>query len=197
MQDPRPLPRHITAGLRERCPVRHIGPPLAPPRDATALGGQSRPTDQTGRPAKYDGPIGTTALAARKTSHRVQDTRYCVRALRDRIPTYIASLITPYVPRRALRSADRALLVVPRHNLERYGRRSFSRTGPTLWNALPEDLRSTECMNKFKAHLKTFYFKIACNRLDPTTAADGRSAQSYNGRHRPDTGPCIQTIPGD
>ena len=30
------------------------------------------------------------------------------------------------------------------------------------------------------------------NRLDPTTAADGRSAQSYNGRHRPDTGPCIQ-----
>ena len=36
------------------------------------------------------------------------------RALRDRMPTYIASLITPYVPRRALRSADRALLVVPR-----------------------------------------------------------------------------------
>ena len=49
------------------------------------------------------------------------------RALRDRTPMYIASLITPYVPRRALRSADRALLVVPRHNLERYGRRSFSR----------------------------------------------------------------------
>ena len=69
------------------------------------------------------------------------------RALRDRMPTYIASLITPYVPRRALRSADRALLVVPRHNLERYGRRSFSRAGPTLWNALSEDLRSTECMN--------------------------------------------------
>ena len=85
------------------------------------------------------------------------------RALRDRTPTYIASLITPYVPRRALRSADPALLVVPRHNLERYGRRSFSRAGPTLWKALPEDLRSTECMNKFKAHLKTFYFKMALN----------------------------------
>ena len=85
------------------------------------------------------------------------------RVLRDRMPTYIASLITPYVPRRALRSADRALLVVPRHNLERYGRRSFSRAGPTLWNALPEDLRSTECMDKFKAHLKTFYFIIVFN----------------------------------
>ena len=85
------------------------------------------------------------------------------RALHERTPAYIASLITPYVPRRALRSADRALLVVPRHNLERYGRRSFSRAGPTLWNALPEDLRSTVCMNKFKTHHKTYYFKIAFN----------------------------------
>ena len=85
------------------------------------------------------------------------------RALHERTPAYIASLITPYVPRRALRSADRALLVVPRHNLERYGRRSFSRAGPTLWNALPEDLRSTVCMNKFKTHLKTYYLKIAFN----------------------------------
>ena len=81
-------------------------------------------------------------------------------ALHDRTPTYIASLIMPYVPRRALRAADRALLLVPRHNLERYyGRRSFSRAGPTLWNALHEELRSTECINTFKAHLKT-YFKI-------------------------------------
>ena len=77
--------------------------------------------------------------------------------------SYIASLITPYVPRRALRSADRSLLVVPRYNLERYGRRSFSHAGPTLWNALPEDLRSTECMNIFKTQLKTYYFKIAFN----------------------------------
>ena len=40
---------------------------------------------------------------------------------------------------------------------------SFSRAGPTLWNVLPEDLRSTVCMNKFKTHLKTYYFKIAFN----------------------------------
>ena len=31
MQDPRPLSHHLTAELRERCPVRHIRPPLAPP----------------------------------------------------------------------------------------------------------------------------------------------------------------------
>ena len=33
----------------------------------------------------------------------------------------------------------------------------------TLWIPLPEDVRSTECMKTFKAHLKTFYFKIAFN----------------------------------
>ena len=57
------------------------------------------------------------------------------RALHDRTPTYLASLITPYVPSRAIRSAGQALLSVLRHNLERYGRRSFSCAGPTLWNA--------------------------------------------------------------
>ncbi len=34
-----------------------------------------------------------------------------------------------------------ALLCVPRHNLERYGRRSISCAGPVLWNSLPEDMR--------------------------------------------------------
>ena len=85
------------------------------------------------------------------------------RALHDRTPAYLASLITPYVPRRALRSADRALLTVPRHNLEHYGRRSFSRAGPTLWNSLLEDLRLTGCLETLKARLKTHYFKLTFN----------------------------------
>ena len=50
-------------------------------KDKDNYSGQSRPTDQTGRPAKYDGRIGTTALAPRKVSNRVQDTRYCVSGL--------------------------------------------------------------------------------------------------------------------
>ena len=49
------------------------------------------------------------------------------------------------------------------HNLERYGRRSFSCAGPTLWNALPEDIRMTVNINAFKAQLKTHYFKVAFN----------------------------------
>ena len=85
------------------------------------------------------------------------------RALHDQTLAYLASLITPYVPSRALRSAGQALLTVPRHNLERYGRRSFSCAGPTLWNALLEDIRMTVNINAFKAQLKTHYFKVAFN----------------------------------
>ena len=75
----------------------------------------------------------------------------------------LASLITPYIPRCALRSADCALLTVPCNNLEHYGRCSFSRAGPTLWKALPEDRRLTGYMDTFKARLKTHYFKFAFN----------------------------------
>ena len=46
------------------------------------------------------------------------------------LPAYVSTLITPYQPRRALRSAGSAQLCVPRHNMERYGRRSFSCAGP-------------------------------------------------------------------
>ena len=117
----------------------------------------------------------TAALEQLPVRYRIEYNILVIvfRALRDRMPTYIASLITPYVSRRALRSADRALLVVHRHNRERYGRRSFSRAGPTPRNALPEELRSTECMNKFKAQLKTFYFKITFNVQFYTYILDG------------------------
>ena len=128
-------------------------------------------------------------------------SRHMCRALRDRTSTYLASLLTPYVPRPSRPDVDvpglaahaicaasfttghrrtwlrcsrhmcraapfvppTALLTVPRHSRERYGRRSFSRAGPTLWNALPEDLRLIEDVNTFKARLKTHYFKLTFN----------------------------------
>ena len=111
----------------------------------------------------YDGRIATIHWLSVKYRIEYKILVIVFRALHDRTPTYIASLITPYVPRRALRSEDRALLVFPRQNLERYGRRSFSCEGPSLWKALPEDLRSTECLNTFIQHLKSCYFKIAFN----------------------------------
>ena len=62
------------------------------------------------------------------------------RALHGLAPAYVSMLIMPYEPRRTLRSAGSAQLCVPRHNLERYGRRSFSCAGPVLWNSLPEGM---------------------------------------------------------
>ena len=85
------------------------------------------------------------------------------RALHGLAPAYVSTLITPYEPRRALRSTGSALLCVPRHNLERYGQRSFSCAGPVLWNSLPEDMRLADSLNSFKSHLKTHYFKLAYN----------------------------------
>ena len=42
----------------------------------------------------------------------------------------LADRVSAYVPSRSLRSADMSLLVVPRVNLERFGRRAFSCAGP-------------------------------------------------------------------
>ena len=71
------------------------------------------------------------------------------RALHGLAPAYVSTLITPYKPRRALISAGSAQLCVPRHNLERYGRRSFSCAGPVLWNSLPEDMRLADSLHSF------------------------------------------------
>ena len=79
------------------------------------------------------------------------------RALHGLAPAYVSMLITPYEPRGALRSTGSTPLCVPRrrHNLERYGRLSFSCAGPVLWNSLPEDMRLADSLNSFKSHLKT------------------------------------------
>jgi len=42
---------------------------------------------------------------------------------------------------RHLRSAARHQLTVPRHRLSTYGQRAITLTGPTMFNALPDDLR--------------------------------------------------------
>ena len=86
-------------------------------------------------------------------------------AIRDKTPAYLASLIStcePALPRfYTHRSTDRGLLNVPQHNLERYGLRSCSCAGPTLWNALPE---ATETVHKqIQISPKTHYFKLAFN----------------------------------
>ena len=77
------------------------------------------------------------------------------RAMHDLAPEYIADMITEYTPARQLRSAGSRLLRVPRHNLQRNGRRGFSVTAPRLWNRLPDSLRLIDSLELLKSNFKT------------------------------------------
>ena len=82
-------------------------------------------------------------------------------AIHANTPRYLADRVSAYVPSRSLRSADMSLLVVPRVNLERFGRRAFSCAGPSLWNSLPCVLRTQQDVERFRRDLKTYLFKQA------------------------------------
>ena len=59
-------------------------------------------------------------------------------------PLYPCELLEPCIPNRNLRSSRKKLLMVPKCNLKTYGYRAFSHRAPTLWNALPDDIRKVE-----------------------------------------------------
>ena len=55
---------------------------------------------------------------------------YTFKALHGATPTYLTELISPYVPSRALRSADQLLLEQPKHKLKLIGLGAFSLCAP-------------------------------------------------------------------
>ena len=57
-------------------------------------------------------------------------------ALHDVALAFIVNVVSPYTPGRRLHSTDNYLLTVPRHDMERSGRRGFTVTAPRLWNGL-------------------------------------------------------------
>ena len=84
---------------------------------------------------------------------------YTFKALHGATPTYLTELISPYVPRRALRSADQLLLEQPTHKLKLIGLRAFSVCAPYLWNSLPFEIKSSASVSIFKAKLRTYLFR--------------------------------------
>ena len=80
------------------------------------------------------------------------------RCLHGQAPRYLADhFITSsdVASRLRLRSANRHQLIVPRCRLNTYGRRAFSIAGPTVWNALRDELRDPACgSDSFKQFLK-------------------------------------------
>ena len=85
------------------------------------------------------------------------------KATKGMTPPYLTSLIAPYKPSRALRSADAGKLVV--QPLKTPGQRStrpklFSLLAPKLWNALPIATRTADSLPAFRRSLKTHLFRL-------------------------------------
>jgi len=62
--------------------------------------------------------------------------------------------------RQRLRSASSLDYIVPR-TITKFVDRAFSVAGPTVWNSLPESVRSAETLASFKRKLKTYLFNIS------------------------------------
>uniref|UniRef100_A0A1A7Z355 Reverse transcriptase domain-containing protein n=1 Tax=Iconisemion striatum TaxID=60296 RepID=A0A1A7Z355_9TELE len=86
---------------------------------------------------------------------------FVYKALNCPSPSYLAELLSPYVPTRPLRSADHLLLVVPKVRYKSRGERAFSHAAPKLWNTLPIHVRLAPSVSRFKSALKTHFFSIA------------------------------------
>ena len=69
--------------------------------------------------------------------------------------------LTPKSDAKSLRSTEHNLLTVKRYNLERYGRRSFSVAGPSLWNAMPSAIRNSMSLSAFRSSLNAHLFREA------------------------------------
>jgi Reverse transcriptase (RNA-dependent DNA polymerase) len=75
---------------------------------------------------------------------------------------YLNSSVSIYQPQRSLRSDNSNLLTVPR-STHVIGSRAFRIAAPTVFNALPSDLRLSTNLQTFCSKLKTFYFDSAFN----------------------------------
>ena len=74
-------------------------------------------------------------------------------------PTYLSDLLHDYVPSRTLRSSSQSLLQLPRRIPSKsYGQRSFFHAAPSLWNNLPQQIRTADNVNICKSLLKTHLF---------------------------------------
>jgi len=87
------------------------------------------------------------------------------KCLHQAAPSYLAEMCVPVSATDNwchLRTATHNDLAVPRIRLARCGRRSFSVSGPLLWNSLPPTVRDVSLtLTQFGARVKTFLFSRA------------------------------------
>ena len=76
-------------------------------------------------------------------------------------PEYLNEIISWYAPTRVLRSSSQMLLAIPSKKdaqKKTYGERSFSYTGPLLWEPIPLSLKNSSSKESFKSQCKTYLF---------------------------------------
>ena len=69
-------------------------------------------------------------------------------------PPFMWDLFTPKLTNYNLRNSNQ--LYIPHSNTTKYGLRSFSAYGATLWNSLPGHIKSCGDLNSFKTCMKTW-----------------------------------------
>ena len=63
----------------------------------------------------------------------------CFKSKSGNYPSYISDLLVPYTPTRSLRSSSSNNFSIPRIHLKGFGERAFTFSGPSVWNALPQE----------------------------------------------------------
>ena len=99
-------------------------------------------------------------------THRVQ-YHICVmvfKSLNGQAPEYLSNLLTKCSETniRSLRSSKQETLKVPFARTTYY-EKSFSVTGPKLWNSLPIQIRQSSNLITFKQSVKSFYLSEQLN----------------------------------
>ena len=79
-------------------------------------------------------------------------------------PSYLVSLLTQFTPACTLRSGSSNLLCAPSCKLQ-VATRGFRVATPSLFNSLPQHVRSSPSLNVFSKNLKTFFFTSTFSAL--------------------------------
>ena len=86
----------------------------------------------------------------------------CYNSLATNSPPYLSDLLTVYTASRQLRScSDNSVLRRPSVRTVSYGQRSFAYSAPSAWNALPQQVRSSDSVSTFRSRNKTHLFRLA------------------------------------
>jgi hypothetical protein len=86
------------------------------------------------------------------------------KCLQGTAPEYLSELLKKR-ENKGTRADDKNLLVIPRFKKVTQGGRCFGRSGPTLWNNLPDSLRLETSFSIFKRRLKTHFFNFLISKL--------------------------------